>query len=70
MDKKILSVFVLLFVVIAATATYITYNMLSSDEKYEDNDSSEDIVTDEDISNELDDVFISEDDEVEIGEMV
>jgi len=70
MDKKILSVFVLLLVVIAATATYITYNALSSDEKYVDNDSSEDIVTDEDISNELDDVFISEDDEVEIGEMV
>lgn len=70
MDKKILSVFVLLLVVIAATATYITYNALSSEEKYVDNDSSEDIVTDEDISNELDDVFISEDDEVEIGEMV
>ena len=70
MDKKIISISFLLIIVIAVTATYIAFNQPSSVEDQQDYVPDGGDVTDEDISNEIDDFFISEDDEIEIGEMV
>lgn len=70
MDKKILSIVFLLTIVIAVTATYVTYNTLPASEEGADSSSSEDVVTNDDISDELDDMFIPEDEDVELGDMV
>jgi len=70
MDKKIISLCFLLIVVIAVTVTYITSNQLSSEEDQQNYVPAYDDVADEDINDEINDIFISEDDEIEIGEMV
>ena len=69
MDKKILSIFFLLMIVISATVLFVTLNQSSSQENQQNDFSAEDL-TDEDISSEIDDEFLSEDDEIDIGEMV
>ena len=69
MDKKILSIFILLIVVIAVTALYVSYNQ-SFQEQNEQDFTPDNTVDEEDISSEIDDVFLSEDDEIDIGEMV
>ena len=70
MDKKIISIYFLLIIVIAVTVTYIAINQssLEKQQDYVPDDSGD--VTNEDIFDEIDDSFISEDDEIEIGEMV
>lgn len=70
MDKKIISICFLLIIVIAVTVTYIAFNQPSSVENQQNNVPVDGNVTNEDISDEIDDFFISEDDEIEIGEMV
>ena len=70
MDKKIISLCFLLIIVIAVTVTYIASNQLSSEENQQNYVPAYDGVADEDINDEINDMFISEDDEVEIGEMV
>ena len=70
MDKKIISLCFLLIIVIAVTVTYIASNQLSSEENQQNYVPAYSDVTDEDITDEINDIFISEDDEVEIGEMV
>jgi hypothetical protein len=70
MDKKIISIFFLLIIVIAATVTYVAYNQISLEEKQQDYVPTDGDVTAEDIYDEIDDAFLSEDDEIEIGEMV
>jgi|GEM_PF-3307221 len=70
MDKKIMSICFLLIIVIAVTVTYIAFNQPSSVENQQNNVPVDGDVTNEDISDEIDDFFISEDDEIEIGEMV
>jgi hypothetical protein len=70
MDKKIISIFFLLIIVIAVTVTYVAYNQISSEEKQQDYTPTDNDVTAEDIYDEIDDAFLSEDDEIEIGEMV
>jgi len=70
MDKKIISICFLLIIVIAVTVTYIAFNQPFSIENQQNNVPADGDVTDEDISDEIDDFFISEDDEIEIGEMV
>ena len=70
MDKKIISICFLLIIVIAVTVTYIAFNQPSSVENQQNNVPVDGDVTNEDISDEIDDFFISEDDEIEIGEMV
>ena len=70
MDIKIISLCFLLIVVIAVTVTYITSNQLSSEEDQQNYVPAYDDVADEDINDEINDIFISEDDEIEIGEMV
>lgn len=70
MEKKIISIVFLLIIVIAATATYVAYNQISSEEKQQDYVPADGDVTTEDLYDEIDDAFLSEDDEIEIGEMV
>lgn len=70
MDKKIISLCFLLIIVIAVTVTYITSDQLSSEEDQQNYVPAYDDVADEDINDEINDIFISEDDEIEIGEMV
>jgi len=48
---------------------FVTFNQSSSQE-YEQSDYPAENLSDEDISNEIDDEFLSEDDEINIGEMV
>lgn len=70
MDKKIVVLSILLCIIIAVTATYVVVNQPSYGENQQNivNDDGE--VTNQDISDEIDDLFLSEDDEIEIGEMV
>ena len=70
MDKKIISIFFLLIIVIAATVTYVAYNQIYPEEKQQDYTPTDNDVTAEDIYDEIDDAFLLEDDEIEIGEMV
>ena len=69
MDKKILSIFFLLIIVISATVLFVTLNQSSSQEDQQNYSPAEGL-SDEDISNEIDDEFLSEDDEIDIGDMV
>ena len=68
MDKKILSILVLLVVVVSATVLFVSFKESSQDEQ-QDFSTGEDL-TDDDISNEIDDAFIPEDDEIDIGDMI
>jgi len=70
MDKKIISLCFLLIIVIAVTVTYVVSNQLSPVESQQDYVPADGDVADEDINDEINDIFISEDDEIEIGEMV
>jgi len=70
MDKKIILISLFLCIVIAVTATYIVFNQSSYGENQQNNIPVGGDVTDEDISDEIDEFFISEDDEIEIGDMV
>ena len=68
MDKKILSIFLILVIVVSTTVLFVTLKETSSDDQ-QDYSVGED-VTDDDISNEIDDAFLPEDDEIDIGDMV
>ena len=68
MDKKILSITVLLMIVISTTIAFVSFKQLESTE--DNQDYPEEALTEEEISNEIDDAFLSEDDEVEIGDMI
>ncbi len=70
MDKKIMSLCFLLLIVMAVTVTYVASNQPSSVENQQSYIPADGAVTDEDIIDEIDDSFIPEDDEIEIGEMV
>jgi len=69
MDKKIISIFFLLIIVISATVLFVTFNQSSSQEDQQNYPPAEDL-SDEEISDEIDDEFLSEGDEIDIGEMV
>ena len=68
MDKKVLSIFLILLIVVSATVLFVTLKESTSEDQ-QDYSVGED-VTDDDISDEIDDAFLSEDDEIDIGEMV
>jgi hypothetical protein len=68
MDKKIISIFFLLIIMVAITLSYSYFTQISTDEK--PYDYSVDSVDDKDIIDEIDNLLIEEDYEVEIGEMV
>ncbi len=68
MNKKIISLFLLLILMVSITFAYIFINQSKTDgNQY---DSSGKNVSDEDVANEIDDMFLEEDDEVEIGEII
>ncbi len=69
MNKKIISTFVLLLILISATLVFVMFNQPESDDRSEDYTPTDD-VTDDDISNEIDEYFISEDDDLDIGDMI
>jgi hypothetical protein len=53
---------------VSVAFAYIYFNQIETDERQYD--SSGKTINDEDIANEIDDMFIEEDDEIEIGEMI
>ena len=69
MNKKIMSIFFLLIVMVSIVFAYSYYTQTSTEEKPYDY-SSMDSFDDKDISDEIDKLLIEEDYEVEIGEMI
>ena len=68
MNKKIISILFLLIIFVSMALVYSYLNKTSTDEKQFD--SSVGTITDENLAEEIDNLFIEEDDEIEIGEMV
>ncbi len=66
MNKKIISLFLLLILMVSITATYVYFNQ-NNETQY---DSSDKTVDDTDVANEINDMFLEEDDEVEIGDII
>ena len=69
MDKKILSIFLILVIVVSTTVLYVTLKEPTAKEDQQDFSLGEN-PNNEDISNEIDDAFIPEDDEIDIGDMI
>ena len=69
MDKKIMALCFLLLIVVAVTISYVALYQLS-DGNAQDTMPEDSDVTDEDLSNEIDDFFLEENEEIEIGDMV
>jgi len=69
MDKKVLSIFIILVILISLAAAYIILNPVDIVEEQDDNFSDGDI-SDDDLNSEIDNVFLEENDEIEIGEMI
>ena len=67
MDKKVTTILFLLIIVVAVTVTYVAVNQPSS---IDEQSQTQVDLTEEDVFEEIDDYFLSEDDEIEIGEMV
>ena len=68
MNKKIISIFFLLIILVSIAVAYNYFNQKSTEENQYN--SSPKTVTESDIAREIDNAFLAEDDEVEIGEMV
>jgi len=68
MNKKIISIFFLLIILVSVVASYNYFSQSSTEEKQIDD--SKDKIDDEAIGSEIDDSLIDEDYEVEIGEMI
>jgi len=68
MNKKIISITFLLIIVVSIAIIYSYYNNTDTSEKQYD--SSIETVDDNDVSEEIDNTFLEEDDEIEIGEMI
>jgi len=69
MDKKITAITILLMIVVSATIAFVFLKQTESTDNQTYSPTGDD-VTYEEISNEIDDSFISEDDEVDIGDMI
>ncbi len=68
MNKKMISIFFLLIIMVSIAFVYVYVNQNETNEKQYQ--SSGKNINDQDIASEIDDIFIEEDDEVEIGEMI
>jgi type II secretory pathway component PulC len=68
MDKKIISIFLLLIIFVSIAVTYSYFNQSITKEKQYDG--SIETIDEEDIVNEIDNIFLEEDDEIELGEMI
>jgi hypothetical protein len=69
MNKKILSIFIILVIIVSTTVLYVTLKVPNSKEGQEEFSLGEG-PTNEDISNEIDDTFLPKDDEIDIGDMI
>jgi len=67
MNKKIISILSLFIILVATAITFSHFNQSTTDTQ---DSSSYNDATDEQIDEEIDDSFLDEDDEIEIGEMV
>ena len=68
MKKKIISIFFLLIIFVSIALAYSYLNKTSPDEKQYD--SPIETITEENVAEEIDNLFVEEEDEIEIGEMV
>lgn len=68
MKKKIISIFFLLIIFVSIALAYSYLNKTSTDEKQYD--SPIETITEENVAEEIDNLFVEEEDEIEIGEMV
>lgn len=68
MNKKIISITFLLIIVVSVAIAYNYYNATDTSEKQYD--SPVETIDDNNVSEEIDNTFLEEDDEIEIGEMV
>jgi len=68
MNKKIISISFLLIILVSLAIVYNYYNNPSTDESHYD--SPIETIDENIVSEEIDNTFIEEDDEIEIGEMV
>jgi peptidoglycan hydrolase CwlO-like protein len=68
MNKKIISIFFLLIIMVSMVFAYSYFTQPTIEEKQYDY--SMDSINDKDISNEIDNLLIDENYEVEIGEMI
>lgn len=68
MNKKIMSLSIILIIFLAIAITIIYLNQQSdSENQYGENVET---INEEDISNEINEIFLDEDGEIEIGEMI
>jgi CHASE3 domain sensor protein len=67
MNKKIISIFFLLLIFISITMAYSYYTSNNNEQSY---NSPIQTISENNITEEIDETFIEEDDEIEIGEMV
>jgi len=68
MKKKIISIIFLLIIFVSIALVYNYSNNTNTDEKQYDSPVED--ITEENVSEEIDDLFIEEDNEIEIGEMI
>ena len=68
MNKKIISILFLLIVLISITFVYSYYNNVGDDVKHYN--LPDEIIDENIITEEIDNLFIEENDEIEIGDMV
>lgn len=68
MNKKILAVLFLLLIVVSATVSYRVLNQPVAQNNQSNGSSG--IITQDDMSGEINNIFINETQEIEIGEMV
>jgi len=70
MDNKIMILSLLLCIVVVVTAIYVVVNQSSFGEGQQSTVIDNGDVSEQDVAEEIDDLFLDEDDEIEIGEMV
>ncbi len=68
MNKKIISITFLLIILVSLALVYNFYNKSTTDDKHYD--TPIETIDDNNVFEEIDNTFIEEDDEIEIGEMV
>ncbi len=68
MNNKIISIIFLLIILVSLVLVYSFYNKSTGDEKHYD--TTIETIDEKNVSEEIDDTFIEEDGEIEIGEMV
>jgi hypothetical protein len=68
MNKKILSLLLLLILLVSATITYAVYNRTTTENTYPT--TSGNTINDNTLNNEIDSTFLDENQGVDIGEMI